>query len=150
MTCHPVRDLSHPGHGSRRDSGVTRVMPASPSPGRAGGHRERQEDHITGGGLGCHAHHSAPIPSRGLPMLACSTAHPAGGAGIRGGQRPRRWRKPKHGVCLHKRTRRRVAVSAVPAWPDSPDLFADKGFIFLSQGCNRKTNMVKPLELLPA
>lgn len=129
-------------------------MPASPTPGSAGGHQERQEDHITVWFWGTTltiqhpSHHGDPHPGPGVS--GCSMAHPAGAASTRGGQTPQRWGKPKCGVCLHKPTRQRVALSAVPSWPNSPDLFADKGFIFLSQRCNCKTNMVKPLELLPA
>lgn len=63
---------------------------------------------------------------------------------------PRRWRKPPRSVCGTNQPSGGFVVSAVPAWPDSLDLFADKGFIFLSQHCNRKTNTAKPLELLPA
>lgn len=61
-----------------------------------------------------------------------------------------RWRKPPRSVCGTNQPSGGFVVSAVPTWPDSLDLFADKGFIFLSQHCNRKTNTAKPLELLPA
>lgn len=81
------------------------------------------------------SHRRVPHPGPG-----CSMAHPTGGAAVRGGQAPGRWRKKdQHGVCV-----------SVPTWPDSPDLFADKGFIFLSQRCSCKINRAKPLELLPA
>lgn len=74
-------------------------------------------------------HHLSPVPAQGPPW---------------------RWRKPPRSVCCTNQPSRGFGVSAVPAWPDSPDLFADKGFIFLSQHCNHKTNTAKPLELLPA
>lgn len=148
----PCNRVVPKGHSSRRDSGITRSTPATPCPRRTSGHQERQEDHITGEvwGTKLTIQHPSHHPHPGPGVSGCSAAHPPGGTRIRGGQTPRKWRKPKRGMCLHKPTRQIVAVSAVPTWPNSPELFADKGFIFLSQRCNRKTNTVKPLELLPA
>lgn len=140
----PCNSVAPQGHSSRRDSGVTRSIPG-PS-----GHWERQEDPFTVGFWGASLTTLHP-PYPGDP-------HPGPGPSGRSDSSHRRSRcqrrtntkrKAKCGLCLHKSAWQRVVVWAVPTWPNSPDLFADKRFIFLSQRCNCKTNTVKPLEVLP-
>lgn len=144
MTFHPVTVWSPQGHSSRRDSRVTRSIPG-PS-----GHQERQENPLTVGFWGASlttphpSHPGDPHPGPG-PSSCSDLSHQRS----RSQRRTNTKRKAKCGLCSHKSAWQRVVVWAVPAWPDSPDLFVDKGFIFLSQHCNCKTNTVKPLEVLP-
>lgn len=90
----------------------------------------------------------------GVPRSPCSP-HPITGSHILAVAAPRLI--PLEGLVLEEdkpqgggRKRISTACVCVPAWRNSPDLFADKGFIFLSQRCRCKTNRVKPLKLLPA
>lgn len=103
MACYPSTGFSPLGHSVRRDSEVTRCIPLSEK-------WEKPEFHLTGGILGYHAHHPAPIPTSRPWLLQ---ADPAGGAGVGGGQAPGRGRGRSSTACV------------CPCWPRSPAVFAD-------------------------
>lgn len=134
MTCYPLTGFSPLGPQHQKRFWGRQIHPSLPKVGKA-----RIPHHW--GGFGVPHSPSSPHPIAGShnPALAAPWPIPLEGLLLEED-------KPRGGGGKRTST---VCVS-VPTWPDSPDLFADKGFIFLSQHCSCKINRAKPLELLPA